>query len=337
MKIAQIYTNNDSISRITDEHNALGKAVFTDNLKTNTAKSIVIVSDETLLTAANIWFETAKASFPQSAIRLYILQDMTHSGQEPPQEIITAAKSADITILHTFYSLTHTHAGKAAIENNGLSASLPGVTQEMMLRTLQADYTRIHQLGEQLKSILENGTTITITNKAGTNITAAIRKNGVYNDGGIITPSNLGNLPAGEVFFAPLLGSAQGTWVVEASLADEQELQEKITLTIKKGQVIAIEGEQAAKRLHHKLNAVGPSAFNVAEIGIGTNPATNPYGDMIEAEKTLGTAHLAVGNSSAIGGEINVPIHIDALTLKPTIAIDDQIIMLDGTFLDLQV
>lgn len=290
----------------------------------------VIVVDTSMTNVKGVWTSAFLSHFPEGKVTIFELTDMTHSGQEPPAEVVAACRAADFCVLHTHHSLTHTKAGKHAIKNNGIGVSLPGVSTDIMQRTFGADYRKIHKLGEKIKAILEHGSTIKIENDRGTSLSAQIRTDGIWNDGGILKPGGLGNLPAGEVFFAPILGTAEGTWVIEASLADEADLDAPVVLTIKKGMVVTIDGGAAAQRLHHKLKTVGPQAFTVAEIGIGTNPDVNPYGNIIEAEKALGTAHLALGNSSAMGGEIDVPIHLDGLTLEPTITVDSKQILQSG-------
>jgi leucyl aminopeptidase (aminopeptidase T) len=47
--------------------------------------------------------------------------------------------------------------------------------------------------------------------------------------------------------------------------------------------------------------------------------------------------HSGQEPSSKIGGEIDVPIHLDALTLAPTIAVDGRVIIQDGSFFDLEL
>jgi leucyl aminopeptidase (aminopeptidase T) len=119
--------------------------------------------------------------------------------------------------------------------------------------------------------------------------------------------------------------------VINAMLADH-ELDEDIVLEIQHGSVTRISGGRAAGELEATLSEFGDPAFVVAEIGIGTHPAARPTAPVIESEKALGTAHLAVGNSAVIGGDNDVPIHLDGITLDPTIEVDQALVMREGTF-----
>lgn len=294
--------------------------ILNTNLSFQPGDTILIVTDQAMRTPeAEIWLAGALKLTTPEKITLVTLSNLATSGQEPPPEVVVAAKAADITILQTSFSLTHTQVGKAAGQNGGRAASLPGVDLEMMQRLLIQDFTQLATLGTQLKTALEQAETLTITSPAGTNLTTQIRTSAVYNDSGLMQPGQIGNLPAGEVFFAPVLGSTQGVAVIDGSLADEPNLDQPIKVTIENGRAVSFKGGQAAKRLEQKLQAVGPEALTVAEIGLGTNRLASPIASIIEAEKAYGTAHIAFGNSSAIGGEVNVPIHLDGLLLSPTV------------------
>lgn len=348
MKIIKTFTSNDVIRQLNDRELELGLSIIQKNLGFEPGNSILVVVDQPMLEQeAAIWFEAAK-NLEDTKIKLLVLEGLTQSGQKTISELNQACKTADITLLQTSFSLTHTDAALAGTNNAGRVASLPMVNYEMLTRTLAADYQQIYELGESLKKAIQSGNEIRITSPFGTDITAKIRQDGIINDGGIIGAGEIGNLPGGEVFFAPLEGSTNGTWVINGSLADFEKKtspQNPIKLIIKNGYVTKIkpattinqpqptqQSAQVAKQFWELLSKTGPQAFNVAEIGIGTNQSTNPLGEIIEAEKAYGTAHLAVGNNKFIGGSINVPIHLDGLTLEPTITIDNQVLLKEGEF-----
>ncbi len=331
MEIVSTLSNQELIRELTPKELQLGRNILRTNLGFQKGESILLVTDVLMLEReAAVWFESAKTLTDQ--VQLIVLDGMTHSGEEPPQTVIDACAIADITMLHTSFSLTHTMAGKTVSRSNHRGASLPTVDYEMMMRTLTIDYQPIHDLGEKLKKALINQKNLEITSEAGTSLTTKIRSGQVFNDGGIITTGHVGNLPAGEVFFAPIEGTTNGTWVVNGSMADV-ELDEPIFIHIQHGYAVEFRGGKAAMQLEKKLRSIDPEALNIAEIGIGTNPSTNPHGELIEAEKAYATSHLALGNNSSMGGKVNVPIHLDGVTLSPEIKVDEKTIALNGKFL----
>jgi len=323
-------TNFDQFQSISSELIRLGEKILTTNLLYTSGNSILIITDSQMFeTEAQIWIQAGQQLGAE--VQVFVVEGMKHSGEEPPDEIVAACGAADICIFQTTLSLTHTNAGKAAVLNNGRAASLPGATLDLLQRTLSSDPQIIVSLGEKVKTALEHGREITISGTNGTNLTAQIRQNAVTNDSSIISPGYLGNLPGGEVFFAPLLHSTSGKVIIDGAIADDV-LDEPILIEIHNGKATNFLGGKAAERLEQKLLAVGSEGLVVAELGIGTNPEAHICENLLEAEKAYGTVHIAFGNSSAIGGENNVPIHIDGLITEPTVAVDGKVILKNKKF-----
>lgn len=320
MEVSHYLTNSDSIRQLTSIEFELAKNILTHNLSTLPGSNIFIVTvPEMLEHESALWFETAKMI--DSQVKMAVLTGMSHSGEEPPQEIIDQVALADTIMFQTVHSLTHTYAGKAVVSQGKRGASLPGADYELLMRTLNINYIPVKELGEKIKAVLQKHKLITITSAAGTNLTAQIRPELVTNDSGFFEAGEIGNLPAGEVFFPPVLESANGTVVIDGSIADDS-LDSPITLEIVDGKITSFMGGTAATNLEKKLIHFGEGGVTVAEIGIGTNKAANISPNLLEAEKAYGTVHIAFGNSSAMGGEIDVPIHIDGLVAKPTVMLD---------------
>ena len=53
----------------------------------------------------------------------------------------------------------------------------------------------------------------------------------------------------------------------------------------------------------------------------------------IQDEKVLGTIHIALGNNVSMGGNVNVPLHLDGVIKKPTVYLDGKLLMKDGKLL----
>jgi leucyl aminopeptidase (aminopeptidase T) len=56
-------------------------------------------------------------------------------------------------------------------------------------------------------------------------------------------------------------------------------------------------------------------------------------GKLLGDEKLKGTIHLAFGNNCSMGGDNNVPVHIDALVLAPDVEFDGIPVIRRGTWL----
>jgi aminopeptidase len=139
-------------------------------------------------------------------------------------------------------------------------------------------------------------------------------------DTGILKkPGSFGNLPAGEVYIAPLEGTARGRLVIE--WAPTRRLTSPIILTIKDGVAVSMEGDDSyVEYLKAKLDDRKENT-NIAEFGIGTNDRATRLDNILESEKILGTIHVALGDNSSFGGKVKTPFHQDFIFLKPTVTL----------------
>jgi leucyl aminopeptidase (aminopeptidase T) len=100
---------------------------------------------------------------------------------------------------------------------------------------------------------------------------------------------------------------------------------------MKAGRLVAAE-RGAGPELLAQLQAHGELGTNLAELGVGTNDAAQLTGNVLEDEKILGTVHIAFGASAGIGGNVSVPIHLDAVVLEATLEVDGVTVLDAGRF-----
>ena len=89
-------------------------------------------------------------------------------------------------------------------------------------------------------------------------------------------------------------------------------------------------GNREARIIRKQLAPFGKQGRNIAELGIGTNYKAKLSGKVLEDEKILGTVHVALGNNISMGGSCEVGSHLDGILLKPTLVIDEKIILSRG-------
>lgn len=262
---------------------------------------------------------------------LLVMPVAERHGSEPPPDVAEAMGTATVCVLPTSKSLTHTRARTAATDAGARVASMPSITYEMAMRTLAADYSAIARESEEMAAILSAGAEVMLTSPGGCNLTfSAVGRDGLADTGHFTTPGDMGNLPAGEAFIAPVEGTATGTVVIDAASMIEDVLPDPpMRIRIQDGLAVGVEGAGAAQ-LEAVFAEVGDGARNLAELGIGTNPNARLSGNILEAEKVAGTAHVALGASLHIGGTVDVPFHQDGVIARPTVHVDGRLIMQDG-------
>ncbi|HST68794.1 MAG TPA: aminopeptidase [Solirubrobacterales bacterium] len=264
---------------------------------------------------------------------LAVISERESHAAEPPRAVAAAMSAADVVLAPTIQSLSHTAARKAASDIGVRIGSLPGVTEEMLGRLMNGDLEEIRRRGWGVITALNRAAEARITCPHGSDLRIGLEgRLGIVDAGELGNRGAFGNLPCGEGFIAPVEGTTEGTLVVDGSIAGVGLLDTPVSLTVREGHLLDASGEQGAQ-LMELLTAHGEGGTNVAELGIGTNEEATLTGNILEDEKILGTCHVAFGASAAIGGTVQVPVHLDCVVLEPTVEIDGETIVRDGDLL----
>lgn len=294
-------------------------------------EKVLIVTDETLRTIAYALWQAAK-DLGNDVVLVEMLPRETN-GEEPPQEIAELMKMVDVVLCPTSKSLTHTDARRAASAKGVRIATLPNVSEEIMVRCMNADYNCIAQRTVKLCEMLEKTQVVRVTAPRGTDLTLPIEGRQALASSGLFKKKGQwGNLPTGEAYIAPLEGKSNGVLVVDGSMAAIGLLRQPIRILIKDGYATEITGGDEATQLTELLEPHGNDARSVAEFGIGTNDKAILSGRIIEDEKVMGTIHIAFGDNKSMGGTVRVASHLDGLVKEPTVWFDDVMVMKDGKF-----
>ena len=270
------------------------------------------------------------ASVGAESVLAVMIERASHAG-EPPATLAAAMIAADVVLAPTVQSLSHTAARKLASESGTRIATLPGATTEMLARVMSDDMPELRRRGGRVAEILDHGTEARITCDHGSDLRLGLQGRTAIPDAGQLTHEGaFGNLPCGEGFIAP--ATAEGTLIVDGSIAGVGLVSSPVTLTVEDGHLVDATGPEGAE-LMRLLTEHGPDGTNVAELGIGTNSKAILTGNILEDEKIYGTAHVAFGASAAIGGNIQVPVHLDVVSLRPEVTVDGTPIVLEGKLL----
>ena len=132
-------------------------------------------------------------------------------------------------------------------------------------------------------------------------------------------PGDYGNLPAGEGFIAPVETSAYGKLFI--MYGPDRPLKNPITLKFRDGAVESIEGVEEYRDFLENLFKTYEDARKIAEFGVGTNPGASRVDNVLEAEKILGTIHIAIGDNAGFGGTNRVPFHTDYVVFEPQVVV----------------
>jgi leucyl aminopeptidase (aminopeptidase T) len=227
---------------------------------------------------------------------------------------------ADVVVAVTRYSTSHTSFRKLLTETCGLRyASMPLFEREMFFGPMDVDIREMAISTNVLARALEGADYCEVSSSNGTRLRLGISGRPAIADDGILTqPGKFGNLPAGEVFLAPVEGTSEGVMVLE--WGPQAKFKSPIRVTIEGGKAVSVDCDDAGERkwLEDILSA-HPENTNVAELGIGTNPAATRPDNVLESEKILGTIHVAFGDNHTFGGTVKAPLHQDFVLFDATL------------------
>jgi len=262
---------------------------------------------------------------------LAVISELESNGAEPPTPVAAAMVAAQVVLAPTIQSLSHTSARHAATQAGVRIATLPGVTEEMLARLMNADMRKLRRRGSVLANAMRRGEEVRITCGHGSDLLIELGDRTPIADAGELhAPGAFGNLPCGEAFIAPT--TAEGTLVVDGSIAGVGKVETPVELTVRDGHLVDATGPEG-EQLLELLTMHGEDGTNIAELGIGTNEEATLTGNILEDEKILGTAHIAFGASAAIGGNVQVPVHLDCVIVEPTVEIDGNEVARGGELL----
>jgi aminopeptidase len=264
------------------------------------------------------------------AVMALISERASHAA-EPPRTVAEAMAAAAVILAPTVQSLSHTAARKRASEAGARCATLPGVTEDMLARVMSADMAGLRRKGAAVAEALDAASEAKISCANGTQLHLDLTGRKAIPDAGELTARGaFGNLPCGEGFISPAGGN--GTLVIDGSLAGIGLADQPVELVVEGGHLTSARGGQGMAFME-LLTAHGEDGTNIAELGIGTNEKARLTGNILEDEKILGTCHVAFGASAAIGGNVQVPVHLDCVVMKPTVELDGGAIVRDGELL----
>ncbi len=306
-----------------------------NNMGLKPDEKVLVVTDRNKLKIGEAFLSAAQQI--TTNIELIEIPVAEFNGQEPPEAAAKKMLAADVVLMPVTTSLSWTQARMDATDAGARIASMAGgLDEEIILRSLETDYHQIKERVNKICDLLDRTSEVLIQTELGTDLRIGVagrqgrgRKGGLYTEKGC-----WGNIPCGEAFIAPVEGTTNGVYFVDASQAGVGKVKQPIKIEVKDGLAFEFSGGDDALKFREKLDSVGdPKAFNIAELGIGCNDKAQLSGATIEDEKVLGTCHIALGNNHLFGGKTQVGIHVDGVMKSPTIWFDEKKIMEKGKLL----
>lgn len=291
-------------------------------------ESVLVITDDTRKEIGEALYQAACDLGCEGL--LMVMKEREVSGQEPPKAVAEAMKAADVVIAPTAKSLTHTAARIQAAAAGTRVATMPGITREMFGKgAMTADYQEVEKLTARITDMLTQADKARIE-KDGKVLEISLKgRDGVPSPGVYKEPGKCGNLPSGEAYIAPLEDGSEGEMIIDGSMVGIGKLESPLHMKISGGKLREVTGDKSENLgilLKNETNGT------LCELGIGTNEAAILNGIILEDEKVYGTVHIAFGTNASFGGVNKAECHMDGIILRPTLYLDDALVIKEGVF-----
>lgn len=291
-------------------------------------ESVLVITDDTRKEIGEALYQAACDLGCEGL--LLVMKEREVSGQEPPEAVAEAMKAADVVIAPTAKSLTHTAARIQAAAAGTRVATMPGITREMFGKgAMTADYQEVEKLTVRITDMLTQADKARIE-KDGKVLEISLKgRDGVPSPGVYKEPGKCGNLPSGEAYIAPLEDGSEGEMIIDGSMVGIGKLESPLHMKISGGKLREVTGDKSENLgilLKNETNGT------LCELGIGTNEAAILNGIILEDEKVYGTVHIAFGTNASFGGVNKAECHMDGIILRPTLYLDDTLVIKEGVF-----
>jgi leucyl aminopeptidase (aminopeptidase T) len=281
-------------------------------------EKVLLVADEGTRAIGEAFAEAARSLGADPVVAL--IGARKSDGEEPPEPVGTAMQASDVIVLVASRSLTHTHARRAANRAGARVLSMPGATEEMLRAGgLATDWAVIHETVRRIARRLRSAREVHLTSPEGTDVRFEVAgRDWITEDTGLCARKGaFTTLPAGELFIAPIEGTAEGRLVLDVYF--DEPLLQPASAILASGYATKILG---AERAIHAMNRGGRDGRAFARFGFGLNPRARVTGPHHEAEKALGTAHVGFGDNLVIGGKIHCGVKVEAILSEANVSVD---------------
>lgn len=217
-----------------------------------------------------------------------------------------------------------------------------GVSQEQLAKMfwdgVNVNYSELNATGEGVRKVLASAKEVQITNPNGTDLKVRVEGRPVFVSDGVISPeetkkggaSNQVWLPAGEVYLAPVPGTAEGKLVADDDFYQGTLIQ-GMTVTFRGGKVTSMTAKSGLEAFKALYDASGSGKENFAFIDIGINPNVRiPEGSRMVNYVPSGMVTVGIGNNLWAGGNNSAPFGWSGYLSRCTVKADGKVLVENG-------
>jgi aminopeptidase len=205
---------------------------------------------------------------------------------------------------------------------------------------VNVDYRALGERGRSIQSALASGRELHITAPGGTDLRVRIEGRPSFVSDGVISDEDRARgsagsqvwLPAGEIYLAPVAGTAEGTVTIERFDFQGNEVR-NLSLTFAGGRLVRMTAESGLEPLRAYYDAAGAGKDELGVIDFGFNPNVRPApGSRLDAWVSDGMVTVAIGNNIWAGGSNDASFGMAFHVRDGSVTVDGRQILESGEF-----
>ena len=217
-----------------------------------------------------------------------------------------------------------------------------GLTQEQLAevfwRGVNVDYDALQATGADIRRRLKRGREVRLTHPNGTDLTMRIAGRPVLVSDGVISAEDerAGGaatsvwLPAGEVYLAPVPGTATGVVIADHYVWEGRTI-DRLRLEFRQGKLVAMSAGSDMRALQAFYDAAPAGKDELGALDVGINPnITIPKGSRLAAWMPAGMVTIVVGANGWAGGDNHAISGLSPFLPGTTLLVDGTPLVKDG-------
>ncbi|MEM3190938.1 MAG: aminopeptidase [Thermoplasmata archaeon] len=314
--------------------------IVNELIKVKEGEELLIYADTTV--SPIIVDSTAEQAFIAGARPVVMwYETLKYPGEEPPAIVAGAMKNADAIIEFASRFLYLTDAYREALNSGARHLCLTGMTETMMINCItKVDTELLERFGSKLADLLARASKMRILTNSGTDISFEMGGRPIFLDTGVTTNEHPESFLGGQISWAPVEESINGTLVFDGSIWPPESLgllKEPVVMKIEKGRITWFSENKESIKFKNWLESFhDPNMYNIAHVAYGFNPGAKLSGNILEDERVFGAIEFGIGAqaSSFLGKAGQAKSHTDGILLNPTVWLDGNKIEEEGTFIN---
>jgi aminopeptidase len=204
-------------------------------------------------------------------------------------------------------------------------------------RAMAVDYKALMRRASKVAQTLRKAGEVHITSAKGTDVVVGFQGRTIHIEDGVIDEADVAaghpfaNLPAGEVYVAPLEDRSDGRVIFDLAFHRGNKI-EDLEVEFHAGTIRPIKAACGLEVFCEVLENSQGDKDKIGELGIGLNPEIEKViGFALLDEKIMGTVHLAIGDNRFMGGVNDSDLHWDLVIQSPTVVAAETLLIEDGS------